>query len=52
MNKYYLIYSYHDLFISDFNTLYECEEYVKHLKLKYGSDFHYQIIQGTEIERG
>lgn len=52
MTKYYLIYTYHDIFIDEFNTFYECTEFVKHLKIKYGSDFHYQIIKGYEVERG
>ena len=51
MEKWYLIYSYHDLYMSDFNSENECLEYLKYLKNEYknDSDFHWQVIKGIKL---
>ena len=53
MYKWYLIYSYHDLFMCEFNSDRECIDYLEHLKEEYknDSDFHWQVIKGISLER-
>ena len=51
MNKYYLIYSYHDLFMSEFYSESELNDYLEHLKKEYKNDsnFHFKVVVGREI---
>ena len=53
MYKWYLIYSYHDLFMCEFNSDWECIDYLEHLKEEYrnDSDFHWQVIKGISLEK-
>lgn len=51
--KYFVIYSYHDLFEYEFDNEYDCINFVKKLinEYKFDSDFHYKIIKGNIIDR-
>ena len=53
MYKWYLIYSYNDLFMCEFNSDWECIDYLEHLKEEYrnDSDFHWQVIKGISLEK-
>lgn len=52
MYKWYLIYSYHDLYFSEFNSEKECLEFLRHLKEEYKNDrdFRYQVIKGISLK--
>lgn len=52
MYKWYLIYTYHDLYFSEFNSENECLEYLEQLKQEYKNDrdFHYRVIKGITLE--
>ena len=55
MKKWYLIYEYHDTFVSEFYSKDELYRYLEQLKetYKYDSDFRYRIIYGEEeTDRG
>ena len=51
MNKYYLIYEYHDTWVRDFDTKEELDKFLKILKnnYKYDRDFKYNVIYGKEL---
>jgi len=51
MKMYYLIYSYHDLFMDEFYAEDDLNNYLEYLKKEYknDSDFHYKVIVGREI---
>lgn len=53
MQKYYLIYNYHDTYFIEFNTLYDLTCYLDDLLsfYKYDSDFSYKIIHGFELKK-
>ena len=51
--KYFVIYSYHDLFVDEFDNEFDCMNFVKKLinEYKLDRDFHYKIIKGFVIDR-
>lgn len=51
--KYFVIYSYHDLFEYEFDNEYDCLKFVKKLinEYKFDRDFYYKIIKGFIIDR-
>ena len=52
MEKYYLIYFYHDTFFDEFTSMELLNNFLNVLKenYKYDRDFHYKIIVGKEVE--
>ncbi len=51
MEKYYLIYYYHDTYDYEFDNVVDLMKFLKRLKEEYKNDrdFHYKIIVGKEV---
>ena len=51
MNKYILVWYYHDCNVDYFDSMQELKEYLKVLikDYKYDNDFHYEVINGNII---
>lgn len=52
MEKYYLIYYYHDTFDYEFDKVEDLIKFLEQLKKEYKNDrdFHYKIIVGKEVK--